>query len=268
MENDPVLLVHAYLDGELDPAHAMEIERRLAADPALAAERERIEALQRVIGEKLPPVTLPPGLARRIDAAIGGTAASGFSWRPTARRASSPGAPSWRVLAASVMLSAILASGATWFVLGPGLVGPHRSGSADAVTDMVVAGHMRALMAPQPTDVGSSDRHTVKPWFNGRVTEAPRVVDLGSEGFPLVGGRIDVIGRLPVPTLVYRHRRHLISLIAVPEGQAAQTAAARRTIAGYNVLTWTQNGTVYWAVSDLAAADLETFAKAFRDAAG
>jgi anti-sigma factor RsiW len=284
MENDQVLLVHAYLDGELDPAHALEIERRLATDPALAAERERIEALQRVIGEKLPPVTLPPGLARRIDAAIGGTAASGFAWRPSAHRAPSPGAPSlassslgpsWRALAASVMLSAILASGATWFVLGPGLVGPTvpgsiplRSGSPDAVTDMVVASHMRALMAPQPTDVGSSDRHTVKPWFNGRVTEAPRVVDLGSEGFPLVGGRIDVIGRLPVPTLIYRHRQHLISLIAVPEGQAGQAAAARRSIAGYNVLTWTQNGTVYWAVSDLAAADLETFAKAFRDAAG
>jgi anti-sigma factor RsiW len=283
MENDPVLLVHAYLDGELDPAHAMEIERRLAADPALLAERDRIEALQRVIAEKLPKVTLPPGLARRIEAAIGGTPASGFSWRPSAHRASSGApshassslGPSWRALAASVMISAILASGATWFVLGPGLVGPglvgsspHGSRSPDAVTDMVVASHMRALMAPQPTDVGSSDRHTVKPWFNGRVTEAPRVIDLGSEGFPLVGGRIDVIGRLPVPTLVYRRRQHLISLIAVPEGQAGQAAAARRSIAGYNVLTWTQNGTVYWAVSDVAVADLETFAKAFREAGG
>lgn len=156
------------------------------------------------------------------------------------------------------MLAVFLASGATWFVLRPG--------PADAMADMVVASHMRALMAPQPTDVGSSDRHTVKPWFNGRVTEAPRVVDLSTEGFPLVGGRIDVIGRIPVPTLVYRHRQHLISLMAVPNGQALAATAARRTIAGYNVLTWTQNGVVYWAVSDLAAADLDTFAKAFREA--
>jgi anti-sigma factor RsiW len=256
IENDPSLLVHAYLDGELDPAHALEVERQLATDRALAAERERIEALQRVIEERLPRITLPPGLARRIEAAIGGTPLRP-SFLPFSLRASSLG-PSWRALAASVMLAVFLASGATWFVLRPG--------PADAMADMVVASHMRALMAPQPTDVGSSDRHTVKPWFNGRVTEAPRVVDLSAEGFPLVGGRIDVIGRIPVPTLVYRHRQHLISLMAVPNGQTLAATAARRTIAGYNVLTWTQNGVVYWAVSDLAAADLDTFAKAFREA--
>jgi anti-sigma factor RsiW len=272
MENDPALLVHAYLDGELDPAHALEVERQLATDPALAAERERIEELRRVIAEKLPRVTLPPGLAHRIEAAIGGTPL------PLPLVGSSQGpfslGPSWRALAASVMVAMVVTSGATWFALRPDLLGtsllgpgPHRSSSADAVADMVVASHMRALMAPKPTDVGSSDRHTVKPWFNGRVAEAPRVVDLANEGYPLVGGRIDVIGRIPVPTLVYRHRQHLISLVAVPDGNAAGATAARRTIAGYNVLTWTQNGVVYWAVSDLAAADLETFAKAFREAA-
>jgi anti-sigma factor RsiW len=267
MENDPSLLVHAYLDGELDPAHALEIERQLATDRALAAERERIEALRRVIQERLPRVALPPGLARRIEAAIARTSPRPSIF-PFSFRLSSMG-PSWRALAASVMLAVFLSSGATWFVLrpelGPSLLGPN---SADAMADMVVASHMRALMAPQPTDVGSSDRHAVKPWFNGRVPEAPRVVDLGSEGFPLVGGRIDVIGRIPVPTLVYRHRQHLISLLAVANGQAVAAAAARRTIAGYNVLTWTQNGIVYWAVSDLATADLDTFAKAFREAAG
>jgi anti-sigma factor RsiW len=266
MENDPSLLVHAYLDGELDPAHALEVERALATDPALAAERERIEALRRVIEERLPRVTLPPGLARRVEAAIAGRRRyflRPFSLRPSALRPSTLG-PSWRALAASVMLAVFLASGTTWFVLRPDLLQP---GAADETADMVVASHMRALMAPQPADVGSSDRHTVKPWFNGRVTEAPRVVDLGNEGFPLVGGRIDVIGRIPVPTLVYRHREHLISLIAVPSGKTAAAPAARRTIAGYNVLTWTQNGIVYWAVSDLAAADLDAFAKAFREAA-
>jgi anti-sigma factor RsiW len=119
-------------------------------------------------------------------------------------------------------------------------------------------------MAPQPIDVSSSDRHTVKPWFNGRVPQAPRVVDLTNEGFPLVGGRIDVIDRMPVPTLVYRHRQHLISLVAIPA--AAANMPERQTIAGYNVIEWSDNGVRYWAVSDLSAADLDSFAKTFREA--
>ena len=241
---DPRLLVHAYVDGELDPAHALEVERQLADDPALAVERERVEALRRVIAEQLPREGAPPGLARRIEIAIG--------LRPAPARFSSR--PSWRALAASVAVAAFLGSGATWLTLSPG--------PPDA--DMVVANHVRALMATQPVDVGSSDQHTVKPWFNGRIPEAPRVVDLASEGFPLVGGRIDVIGHTPVATLVYRRRQHLISLSEVPAGRTIATPHDQ--IAGYNIMSWSDNGVAYWAVSDVAAADLDAFAKAFRAA--
>ena len=240
--NDPRLLVHAYVDGELDPAHALEVERQIAGDPALAAERERIETLRRTIAQQLPRESAPPGLARRIEAALG----------LRVRRGVAP--PTWRALAASVAVAAFLGSGATWLALSPG------GGEAD----MVVANHLRALMAPQPVDVASSDRHNVKPWFNGRIPDAPRVVDLSSEGFPLVGGRIDVVGRTPVPTLVYRHRQHLISLSALPLARAAPVPPEQ--IAGYNIVSWTENGLAYWAVSDLAAADLNAFAKAFRNA--
>ena len=242
---DPRLLVHAYLDSELDPAHALEIERQLADDPALAAERERVEALRRAIAEQLPREGAPPGLAHRIEAALG--------LRPAPALARSSSRPSWRALAASVAVAAFLGSSATWLALSPG--------PADA--DRVVANHMRALMAAQPVDVGSSDRHTVKPWFNGRIPEAPRVVDLAGAGFPLVGGRIDVVGRTPVATLVYRHRQHLISLSEVP---GRTIAAPERQIAGYNIVSWTDDGVAYWAVSDVAAADLDAFAKAFRAA--
>ena len=241
---DPRLLVHAYVDGELDPAHALEVERQLADDPALAVERERVEALRRVIAEQLPREGAPPGLARRIEAAVG--------LRPAPAPARASPRPSWRALAASVAVAAFLGSGATWLALAPG--------PPDA--DMVVANHVRALMATQPVDVGSSDQHTVKPWFSGRIPEAPRVVDLASEGFPLVGGRIDVIGRTPVATLVYRRRQHLISLSEVPAGRPIATSQAQ--IAGYNIVSWTDNGIAYWAVSDVAAADLNAFAKAFR----
>jgi anti-sigma factor RsiW len=241
---DPALLLHAYLDGELDPAHALEIERQLIADPVLAAERDRVEALRRSIAERLPRERPPPGLTRRIEAAVG--------LRREARQ------PSWTALAASVVVAAVLASGATWLVLRPA--------PAAAVAGMVVASHMRALMASQPTDVTSSDRHTVKPWFNGRIPEAPRVVDLADAGFALVGGRIDVIGRMPVPTLVYRLRRHLISLVAVPADREPAVGAAPHALAGYNLLSWTEDGIAYWAVSDVSPSDLDAFAKAFRAA--
>ncbi|TMJ89820.1 MAG: anti-sigma factor [Alphaproteobacteria bacterium] len=242
---DPRLLVHAYVDGELDPANALELERQLANDPALAAERERIEALRRTIAERLPREAAPAGLARRIEAAVGA--------RPAPARIAAH--PSWRALAASVMVAAFLGSGATWLALSP----------APADADMVVANHVRALMAPHPVDVESSDGHTVKPWFSGRIPEAPRVVDLSNDGFALVGGRIDVIGRTPIPTLVYRVRQHLISVSALRAGRAA--AMPNEQIAGYNLVSWTDNGVTYWAVSNVAAADLNAFVKAFRAAA-
>jgi anti-sigma factor RsiW len=119
-------------------------------------------------------------------------------------------------------------------------------------------------MAPQPTDVISSDRHTVKPWFNGRIPESPRVVDLAKKDFPLVGGRLDVVGQTPVPTLVYRHAQHLISLTEISAGSRLEVTRTPRTINGYNVVHWTENGVSYWAISDLAASKLEDFAQLFR----
>ena len=104
----------------------------------------------------------------------------------------------------------------------------------------------------------------MKPWFNGRVPEAPRVVDLANAGFPLIGGRIDVVSRSPVPTLVYRHRKHVISLTAVPEAGAANTAPAISGNDGYNIVRWVQDGVTYWAISDVAGADLNEFVKLLR----
>lgn len=242
--DDPTLLVHAYVDGELDPANALAIERRLAADPALAAEGDRIVALRTALRQHFPREAAPDGLRARVDAIAG-------LRRPAQR-------PSWRALAASVALAAIVGSSATYLAFGPQ--------QGEPVPAAVVAGHIRALMAPQPIDVASSDRHTVKPWFNGRIPEAPRVIDLAKDDFPLVGGRLDVVDRVPVPTLVYRHRQHLISLTEVPARGRANAAPARRTSGGYNLVGWTENGVAYWAVSDIGAGDLDDFAQKFRSA--
>jgi anti-sigma factor RsiW len=242
--DDPTLLIHAYVDGELDPANALEIERRLAADPALAAERDRVAALRAALHRHFPREAAPAGLRARVEA-IGGL-------RKRAQQ------PSWMALAASVALAALVGSSATYVTLGPQQVA--------SVGEAVVDGHIRAMMAPQPFDVASSDKHTVKPWFNGRIPEAPRVIDLAQDDFPLVGGRVDVVDRAPAATLVYRHRKHLISLTEVPARGRANAAPVRGGSDGYNTVHWTEGGVAYWAVSDVAAGDLEDFVQKFRTA--
>jgi len=243
---ESTLFAHAYLDGELDVASALSIKRQIDADPALASEVQSIESLRQVLRERFPREQVPPNLRSRINAAVG------FSSRWSK--------PTWRALAASVLLAVGVSSGSTWFAL--------RAPQDEQVFEEVVSGHMRALMAPAPTDVGSSERHIVKPWFNGRIPQAPRVVDLGSKGFPLLGARIDVIGTKLVPTLVYGRRRHIISVSAVSNGSSVALLTTRRTVNGYNVVRWSSDGISYLATSDLNAAELETFAKEFQSAPG
>jgi anti-sigma factor RsiW len=240
-ENDRLLL-NAYIDGELDPAHVLEFERRLAEDRALADERARIEALRGAMRERLPRATASPELRRRIAALA----------RPR------PFAINWGAgrglgaLAASIVVAFAVGSAATYLAIRGDRGEP----------ELLVSSHMRGLMASQPVEVASTDRHTVKPWFNGKLPQSPRVIDLAAQGFPLMGGRIDVIGLTPAPTLVYRARQHVISLTALPSSLRAR--GPLRPIDGYNVVEWTDGALAYWAVSDLAAPELENFAKAFR----
>src|SRR6478736_1390253 len=243
-DDNSVLLVHAYLDGELDPANALGIAQQMGSDPALAAEGERVKALQRLIHERLPREEAPPGLHARIEASVGGLRRQRVQ-------------PSWRALAASIALTAMLASGSTWFVVGS-------QPPNTMIAELLVSDHIRSLMAPEPVDVVSSDRHTVKPWFNGRISNSPRVVDLARNDFPLIGGRVDVLGRTPVSTLVYRRAKHLISLTAVPADGAPALNGGPRSINGYNIVRWSENGVNYWAISDVEPKELELFAQLFR----
>ena len=239
---DAMLRVHAYVDGELDPVNALGVEASMAGDRALAAEHERIEAFRRLVRERLPREASPFGLRARVEAAVGVR-------RPRVQ-------PSWRALAASIAVTAILASGATSMMVAPSRINAAREGVVDA--------HIRSLTARQPIDIASSDRHTVKPWFNGRIPQAPRVVDLGKNDFPLVGGRIDVVGATPVPTLVYGHGKHLISLTAVPAASQANSVPSLSEAGGYNIFRWTEDGVAYWAISDASTTELDKFAELFR----
>ena len=235
------LLIHAYVDGELDPVNSLSLGRQIAEDPSLRAEVERIQALRRVVSERFPRESLPPHLMSRIESAIG--------------RTRDPMHVSWRALAASVALAMVLASGSTWFAI-------HYSEGVP-FGEAIIDSHMRALVAPSPTDVSSSERHLVKPWFNGRIAQSPQVVDLAKEGFPLIGGRIDVLDAKPVATLVYGRRLHLISVSAAQSGQRNAAPTFSRSINGYNLVHWSENGVSYWAVSDLNVPELLTFAHSF-----
>jgi anti-sigma factor RsiW len=246
-DDNEVHLIHAYLDGELDVATALAIERKLAADPNLRKLAAEIGALKKVLAEKFPPEPLPPRLRSRIEAAIGlGTR------RPI---------PSWAMMAASVLVAASVSSTLTAIAVRG--TAPHEF----LVTELF-DGHLRSLMAVQPTDVVSSDRHTVKPWFNGRTAQSPRVVDLAAQGFELVGGRVDVIGKTPFPTLVYRRREHVISLTEMSGRNQFNAPFDWRAENGFNMIRWSDHERSYFAISDLNASELETFAKIFRESAG
>jgi anti-sigma factor RsiW len=245
-DKDLMLLLNAYLDGELDAITASQVERRIAAEPAAARKLAGLEALRKALRSDLADDVPPEALRQRIES-LG---------RPAR---SSTRSFSWQALAASALIGALVAGGGAFGVLD------YRQGSQ--LTDAVVASHIRALMAPQPTDVLSSDRHTVKPWFDGKLAFAPDVIDLAAQGFPLVGGRIDIVDFEPVPTLVYRANKHLISLTAIPGG-ARMIAPGPRDDRGFRAIAWNAGAVRFVAVSDAAPDEVSAFVQAFKEAAG
>ena len=244
MVDERTLLVHAHFDDELDAARAASIQSEISKDPALKKDVEAIGALRGAVRKQFSPQPVSTQFRSRIDAAIG---QPWYRLRPT-----------WQALAASVVAAMILTGGAMSIL---------RSNEADQKISLaVVDAHLRALITDQPITIASSDRHTVKPWFNGRIAQSPAVVDLSESGFPLVGGRVDVVDATPVATVVYKRRLHLISVFAIPGREAAKPLSAPLPIKGYNRVEWIDGQTEYWAISDLNVAELRTFSQLFREA--
>jgi anti-sigma factor RsiW len=127
------------------------------------------------------------------------------------------------------------------------------------IANEVVSAHIRSLQAGHLMDVETSDQHTVKPWFNGKLDVAPPVVDLTAQGFTLLGGRLDYIEGEPVASIVYQRRKHVINLFVAQRLGTRQSIAKAVTIQGYQVRHWTEEGLDFWAVSDLAADELDEF---------
>lgn len=245
-EEDHMLLA-AYCDGELSGGEALAMERRLAAEPELRAMARQLEAfsgsIRKVLHEPQLPDALRDAIVRQFGAQKRGP---GSKWG------------AWQSLAAAFLIG-VLGGG----TIGGGAVYLHSAEKAGSAVDAVLAGHLRSLAAPQPYDIASSDRHTVKPWFNGRTTIAPDAPDLADQGFPLAGGRVDIVDGTPVPTLVYRRRLHVISVTIVPRASEMNAAPASEHRNGTNIAQWSQGDLVYVAASDLNAAELQAFAALF-----
>jgi anti-sigma factor RsiW len=210
--------LHGYLDGELDLARSVEIERHIEGCAACAQARDSQRVLQESLRAARTEHRCPDLLRTKIQASIR---------RETARPTALPDLPR-RYLAIAAAL--VMVAGGVWLVMRP----PSSPSLNDRIAHDVVASHVRSLLADHLTDVASSDRHTVKPWFAGKLDFAPAVVDLSAEGFPLIGGRLDYLEHRPVAALVYSRRKHTINLFIWPSehaaGGALQSRRRRRTV--------------------------------------
>jgi anti-sigma factor RsiW len=247
------ILLHALIDGELDAGHARDVEGHIASCPRCAAALADYRKMSEMIAGADVRYTAPPGLRQRIEASL-----------PQARSADVLPMPSRRsVLRGFAMGSAVSALAAT------GLVAiVLRNDDEQRIESEVVSAHLRSLQAGHLIDVVSTDQHTVKPWFNGKLDVSPPVVDLTAQGFTLVGGRLDYLDARAIGAVVYRRRQHIINLFVAQTANTERKAASMENLQGFNVRHWSQQGMNFWAVSDIGADELNEFGAKFEAALG
>jgi len=247
--DEATVLLHALLDGELDAGHAREVEAHVATCPRCAADLRQFRQMRQAMSGAALGFAASPALRSRIDAAIPAPAVS------TPRPAPVATAPSRRLLLKGFALGTALSAAAAAGVV----VLMQRADQEQQILDDAVSAHLRSLQAGHLTDVPSSDQHTVKPWFNGRLAVAPPVVDLAAQGFTLLGGRLDYIDGKPVAAIVYRRRAHIINLFVAQTADLERGAARHATVQGFNIRRWTEQGLRFIAISDISADELQEF---------
>ena len=216
-------------------------------------ETEFERRLSAAIREELPPLHAPEELRQRVRAATN-SAATPTRWE---RWGGGPYSSTTRWLALAASLALVAVGGTVGYQLA------ERRAGEGALADQVLASHVRSLMPGHLTDVVSSDQHTVKPWFNGKLDYSPPVPDFTTQGFPLLGGRLDYVGGRPVAALVYGRRQHVINVLLWPAIAAAEGPSVR-TRQGYHLLHWTAGDYTWWVASDLGLSELQEFAGLLR----
>lgn len=243
------VLLHALLDGELDAFHAREVEAHVAFCARCAAELAQFRTMRQAMAGANLRFNAPEALRSRIEIAI-----------PAPVKRTS--APSRRSLLQGFALGTVMSAAAAASVVFM-VVQPDQS---QLILSDVVSAHLRSLQANHLTDVPSSDQHTVKPWFNGKLAVAPPVIDLTAKGFTLLGGRLDYIEGKAVAAIVYRRRVHVINLFVAPAADSAHVAARAEMVQGFNIQRWTDQGLRFIAISDINADELKDFHDKFEAA--
>jgi anti-sigma factor RsiW len=242
------ILLHALVDGELDAGHISAVEAHVATCPRCTAELAAIRGMHQAIARADLKMSAPPLLRRRIEASLP---------QPQATTA-----PSRRSLlkgfAMGSAVSALAATGLVAIVLS--------KDDQQRIESEVVSAHLRSLQAGHLIDVVSSDQHTVKPWFNGKLDVSPPVIDLTAQGFTLIGGRLDYVDARAIGAVVYRRRQHVINLFVAQTASTERRTARTDTIQGFNIRRWGERGLNFWAVSDIGADELNEFGDKFEAA--
>lgn len=240
-------LIGPFIDGEASASEvqALRAHADACADCGRVLDESRRLSLQlKTAGRVVAPI----GLDSRIRLALAAEAAAAGSFAARIRSL----LPQAATLAAVCLLSVAL----TWAALRP-------SGTELPVEQDVLSAHIRSLLQDSPIQVASSDPHSVRPWFNGRVEFAPAVEDLAAEGFPLAGARLDYVGGRRVGALVYRRRLHVVNVFMWPSSGSEDAEQRLIQINGYNLVSWSRGGLAYWAVSDLNAGELRQLPSLF-----
>jgi anti-sigma factor RsiW len=252
------LLLHGLADGELDAANALQLEEHLKSCSGCAAAFESIRQQKLLLRNGALRLRASPALRERVLASLADeeTPEHASGTAPVLQDARKKDWARFFPPRLSLAVSGLaLAASLLLFV---------NSGSrAPQLDEQLVANHVRSLLVSHLTDVASSDQHTVKPWFFGKLDFAPPVVDLAARDFPLIGGRLDYAGGRVIPALVYKRRGHLINLFIWPASKTADETASRD---GYNLVRWTEAGFTFSAVSDLNLAELQEFQHALQSA--
>ena len=242
-------LLSGYLDNELDAIHVEKIEAHLKDCAACREQHEQALRLQSLVRERAPRYGAPAHLRSKILASVRSVQPGGRvrGWIPAG----------WFQFGGALAATVLLSSAITYYSILPS--------NTDPIVDEVVATHVRSLITNHLTDVASSDQHTVKPWFNGKLDFAPPVMDLEAQGFPLAGGRIDYVNGRPIAALLYRHRQHWVSVFIWPDQHVVISAPRSFSKRGYDITQWSTDGLIFSVVSDIAAKEQGELVALLRD---